>query len=815
MKKIMLFVFAFLFLISLVSASWSDELNNNLISYWNMESTDGENVTDTTGTGHDLYGNSSMNYKSGLIGNSANFSGGYLNTSASDFDFGDSEFTVNFWVNASETDKVYQIIGTLGTGNAGWGFVTTDPDGDLFYISSTNQIKMVVAGQGLTANGWDMITIRRNSTNMSLWYNGNEVQVNRTYTVNSGNPLVVGATGDKSQAFDGELDEIGIWNRSLTDSEITQLYNSGSGLEYDGVNVTLNNPTNNTLKFLGSTINFNCSAKSKYSNIDNITLYIDGVSNYTFSDGTSNYSELYYSMDTYDFGGAGNHNWTCISYNNQSQYNLQIGNFTFNISYLSENSQDYNVTTYETSSEDFVINISYDSSVYTLSSAELFYNGTGYLGSKEGTGNTILFRRNIDVPTITDTINMSFYWQIALTNSTGTYHFNSTIQNQTVSNVSFGSCGGGSNVIVLNFTALDEENLSRISGYDFKGTFEYYIGGSSIMKNVSIDSSDIMEQTLCINYNTTYYLTGIVEYTANYTSYVTRNYYFENYSINNVTQNISLYLLNSSDSTSFILEVVDQNQQSVEGALVYTQRYYPGTGEYKTVQIAKTDENGKSIGFFKTETVDYRFLIERDTETELITSKQKVVPEDTPYTLTFTIGAALDSPWIDFDDLDNLEYSLYHNTTTNITHFEYTDASGNFEQGRLLVKEVMNNQSDIVICNVTSTSSSASLTCDLSSLSGNFVAYGMITRSGTESTISVIWTAITTIVEIIGKEGLFLAFFIILTAGCAFFWHPIAGIIGINVSVIFVNMIGLVDWSALYIFGMIAISIILIWTIKD
>jgi hypothetical protein len=37
---------------------------------------------------------------------------------------------------------------------------------------------------------------------------------------------------DSNWGFDGMIDEIGVWSRALTSGEVTQLYNSGAGLQY-------------------------------------------------------------------------------------------------------------------------------------------------------------------------------------------------------------------------------------------------------------------------------------------------------------------------------------------------------------------------------------------------------------------------------------------------------------------------------------------------------------------------------------------------------------------------------------------------------
>jgi hypothetical protein len=64
--------------------------------------------------------------------------------------------------------------------------------------------------------------------------------------------------------------------------------------------------------------------------------------------------------------------------------------------------------------------------------------------------------------------------------------------------------------------------------------------------------------------------------------------------------------------------------------------------------------------------------------------------------------------------------------------------------------------------------------------------------------------------EIFGNTGLILGWFIILTASLIFIWNPTAMVISHNIAVIFVNMIGLIDFGFTYIFTMIAVSLIII-----
>jgi len=258
--------------------------------------------------------------------------------------------------------------------------------------------------------------------------------------------------------------------------------------------------------------------------------------------------------------------------------------------------------------------------------------------------------------------------------------------------------------------------------------------------------------------------------------------------------------------------VQDQNLDAVSDAYIYIQRYYPSDGLFRTVQIAKTDSSGESIGFYETETADYKHIIIKNGEILLETEQGKIVGKDVPFTLTFTVGDALGLPWQSYVPDPNIVTSLTFNKTTNIVTFTYIDVTGNTASGRLLVvKQNAGNRTVQTICDTTSAQSSATIVCNVTGYDGNMVAYGYI-----ESEVSDLLSFITSAVrDIMGREGLFLGVFIIMVAGFAFIWNPTAGIISINMAVIFTNLIGFISVSPIFIFGMITISLITIILMKS
>ena len=499
---------------------------------------------------------------------------------------------------------------------------------------------------------------------------------------------------------------------------------------------------------------------------------------------------------------------------------LQYLDMLFNNDGFAENSQTYNSNVSETDEQIFSINVTYDSSHYDFISADLIYNGTTRTGTRVGTGNNVIFNVTFDIPliqTLSESEIRNLTWEISLVEGATTTTFNSTTQSQNVSRIHLEECDGSYTVQALNFTAFDEGDSSRINPFYFAGDFNFWLGSGTVKRDNSFSDTSTAEMNLCISpEDRNFTVDANTEYNdeVNSTTYNTRNYFFQQDIINNQSQDISLFLLNVDDSTSFILKVQDTNLLPVVDALIIIQRFDPGTGNFTTVSIAKTDDNGQTVGFFKTETVDYRFIIKKNGVILLQTSQQKVVPETAPFTLTFTVGADAGAPWERFEDLGNLTKTLIFDDSTGNATFAYSDVSGEFTLGRLVLKR--NNLSGFseTICDVNSTSSAATLVCGTGKVVGTYTASAFITRGSDVFLVEQIVFKVETFSSVAGMLGVFLAWFIILISAFAFKFNEIAGIVLMNLAVIMVNIIGLVNFGFLFIFGMMGVSIIIIVLLK-
>lgn len=242
-KKFLVFAglfFVLVFSVS-VSAQWTSDLNTDLVAYWSLDGTSGT-VTDELG-----------------INNGTNFGAtrGVAGIIASAFDYdplpadfttlmiiddltdGHINSTWNLWVNPdtySGGDDVVLSVGLDGSNDEHFVIAIQNGVIDFDYFIKPNLFLRHVGAGNILVNTWNMITVTRAGNNLSVYLNGAIVDSQNmvaggVVTDGGATQLVyVGKREDNIEGkFDGTIDEIGLWNRVLNDSEITQLYNNGNG----------------------------------------------------------------------------------------------------------------------------------------------------------------------------------------------------------------------------------------------------------------------------------------------------------------------------------------------------------------------------------------------------------------------------------------------------------------------------------------------------------------------------------------------------------------------------------------------------------
>jgi hypothetical protein len=237
-------------------------LTDNIVAYYKLDESSG-NATDSVG-GFTLTNNNTVAYSTGKINNGAD--GGSANTNkylsvANDLGVAGGNCSISFWVkNNTEVgaggDYSFVHQGDLGTfvNNTVW----------YEYNGGTRRLNFYRQRQNVGgSSAYYTVTLgTSNFTHIVYTYDGTDI---RGYVDGS---LVAGPTAASGSGSAGAIDifqimsfyaygtyteriassivdEVGIWTRAISNSEVTSLYNAGNGLQYPFT------ATSNNLTLLG------------------------------------------------------------------------------------------------------------------------------------------------------------------------------------------------------------------------------------------------------------------------------------------------------------------------------------------------------------------------------------------------------------------------------------------------------------------------------------------------------------------------------------------------------------------------------------
>ena len=208
--------------------------NNGLVAYYPFSG----NANDASGNAHNgiVYGATLTTDRFGNPNSAYSFNGSssYIQIPASEsFNLPDS-LTFSAWVNTTNTQIGQRILSKLIEGTpTGWVFDFSTGTGNINKIRV--EVGNIAAGGGTGIysspsftqnNTWTLITVTYDLQNVRIYLNG---QLDTTYPLTTNtlpylsNVIIGASTDSKSGFFNGKLDEIRVYNRALTQSEITYL----------------------------------------------------------------------------------------------------------------------------------------------------------------------------------------------------------------------------------------------------------------------------------------------------------------------------------------------------------------------------------------------------------------------------------------------------------------------------------------------------------------------------------------------------------------------------------------------------------------
>lgn len=825
MKKIF---FTLLFVIFLVGTISAFDWNEGIVTYYQLEELSGA-VVDSVGNYNGTYNGSSQGV-TGKINNAYDFElddSDWINSSIQP-DW--ANFTICMWINLETSSGTLQRVfnydnPTLNYGSKG----ITLYDDDIYVGMGGSDVNWDYE----TTGEWDFICVVRNpdESKTLLYINGTNVANGTIGTTASGDgdTFVHFATGRNydTQFYDGLIDEIGIWNRSLTTDEIVELYNEDIGLTYEdtGLNVTItlispeddSTISTNEIEFLA-----NYSMGTPTYNLTNTTLFIWYNNGTLFNETTviitgqtndTNITVSNFTLNDYIWNM-----YTCYS-NGVSNCEWDLTNYSFSWIPFSVDAINYLNTTLETSYQTFILNIS-SAEGYTAQNGRLIYDGTEYSNAikTEIDSDSISLSRSIYIPAGTSGFgseNRSFYWNITMVNeNTGeTFYAVTSEYNQTVNELLFGLCGGDLDVVMVNFTIYDEETgiliNSTANPVFFQATFSLGAYYEQKLKNYSIDNQSVDNSSFAFcsdNENNTYYVDMEAMFSA--VNYAEKNYFLTNSTLTNNTNEISLYLLNESNSIEFFIDV-EQDLRPVTSATVNIKKYFVGEGVYKTVEIDETSSDKGEFTAYLDLDQKYSFTITKDGEV-LGTVIKTASCKEAPCELTLSLSSALANVYETFGEFfaQNVVYSLTFDANTKIVTFDFVDTTGLANYFRMTVEQVNYDSSTSFIIDTSLYTSSGTITGNLSNYSsGDFVAKVYVARSP-ELFIDYLNISISELAGTFGLLGLLVTFIFILTIIFGISFNPAMFVLSVPLSITIGKLIGFftISWGSIAVVFVLAIT---------
>lgn len=206
-------------------------LLNGLVSYYKLNGNSNDSLGVNNGVDTDI------TYVAGKIKQAASFNGStsYINIGNQANFSGASEFTIAAWLDTNVLDSLNHFAVSKWDSEAQW--ILRLGSNNLFQFYWNDGATESIAANGVTmaVNQWYYVVATFKIGEQNIYVN-NILYGTSALTgqiVASTNNVMIGIqdTG-LNNPFNGLIDEIGIWNRVLSQREITQLYNGGRGLSY-------------------------------------------------------------------------------------------------------------------------------------------------------------------------------------------------------------------------------------------------------------------------------------------------------------------------------------------------------------------------------------------------------------------------------------------------------------------------------------------------------------------------------------------------------------------------------------------------------
>lgn len=772
--------------------------NSGLISYYKMDESSG-NLADSKGS-NTLTSTGTITYsETGKI-NTAVKATGTSGTPGSNYlskgsfsGLNEDTNTICTWFkgNGNSNDLVFWSNANPGTSSNGLRIIYES--GNL--IAGVNDAGYA-AGTSYSwtmDSSWHYICGVFDDPNIQLWFDGVNVK-NSTWDgrslIESTDVYIFSDLGGVGADGTMTLDEMSVFNRVLTNSEILKLYSSGPSSKTQTFNRTITDDIIWNVQACDS--DGDCGfAPSNYSlSIDAVapTFSVASPTGTTshWSTGDSDWLNVTITdtnLDTcwYDYNGT-NHTFSCSTgVESTNEFPVQIDNYNITI-YANDSIGNEGNSFISWNVPFFISTETYSSSIleggtatFTLTGktngtdiaiANLSYNAGQNIGSISKTDNSFTITESFAVPLVTSDTNYTFFWKLTQGSATTSL----STHNQTVLNFGIDDCSAYTNVL-YNFTIVDEKTQVKLIPATQNTSAKvdmtiYSTLDSSIIGGLNTSFSKINPYSICLSSNLSagesYRIDLQNQYTAD--NYVTEFYNIQKSTItaSSLNQSINLYNLDNTTSQVFSVTYRDSSFLPVKGALVTVQRKYIDEGVFKTVEAPLTDSNGQTLVNLELYDALYTFIFSKD-GTVLSTFDNTQVKCTNlvlgQCDLTFNAVSSPVKP-TQYTSIDGMTYVLSYNNDTKVASAEFTIEDGTLKT--VSINVTLLDSLSTPVCSNQLTSSSGTVSCTIPTHFNNGTAVVKIYQDGVFEGQGSVYVG-TNNKSLYGKNIVFLSIFMFLT----------------------------------------------------
>jgi hypothetical protein len=186
-----------------------------------------------------------LTYSAGKSGNAFTFNGttAFVSLPSGSLSSLGTSFSFSLWVNPTTISGIAAMINTYTSTGGNKGFYTRYTSGGAVETFAFNSAGTAIingaGGTTISSGSWQMITITLDGANIRTYKNGvlqNTTSYSGVIAFDTTTYPSIGCLHYASLTYayfvNGKIDEVNFWNRQLTSTEVTELYNAGTGKFY-------------------------------------------------------------------------------------------------------------------------------------------------------------------------------------------------------------------------------------------------------------------------------------------------------------------------------------------------------------------------------------------------------------------------------------------------------------------------------------------------------------------------------------------------------------------------------------------------------